>query len=79
MPSAGIAEAMDRHGVKSEVTDVPSEGMTLSETLLHAANDYGAGLIVLGAYGHSRFSEMIFGGATRYMIRKLDRPLLMSH
>jgi nucleotide-binding universal stress UspA family protein len=79
MPGASIAEAMVRHGVKSEVTDVPSEGMTVGETLLRAANDYGAGLIVLGTYGHSRFAEMIFGGTTRHMIRNLDRPVLMSH
>jgi nucleotide-binding universal stress UspA family protein len=79
LPSAGIAEAMDRHGVKSEVTDVTSDGMLVGETLLRAANDYGAGLIVLGAYGHSRFAEMIFGGATRHIIRNLDRPVLMSH
>jgi hypothetical protein len=38
--------------------------MLVDETLLRAANDCGAGLIVLGVYVHSRFAEMIFGGAT---------------
>jgi nucleotide-binding universal stress UspA family protein len=33
----------------------------------------------LGAYGHSRFSEMVFGGATRHVLHHLDLPVLMSH
>lgn len=79
LPAAGIAETLDRHGVKTEITDVVSDGMSAGETLLRAANDHGADLIVLGAYGHSRFSEMVFGGATRHIIGNLDRPALMSH
>jgi nucleotide-binding universal stress UspA family protein len=79
LPAAGIAETLDRHGVKTEITDVVSDGLSVGETLLRAANDHGADLIVLGAYGHSRFSEMVFGGATRHIIRNLDRPVLMSH
>jgi nucleotide-binding universal stress UspA family protein len=79
IPGAVIAESLDRHGVKTEITNISSDGMTVGETLLRAANDYGAGLVVLGAYGHSRFAEMIFGGATRDVLGNLDRPILMSH
>ncbi len=79
IPAAAIAEALDRHGVKTEITSVSSDGMTTGETLQRAANDYGAGLLVLGAYGHSRFTELIFGGATREVLRKLELPILMSH
>jgi nucleotide-binding universal stress UspA family protein len=79
LPAASIAESLDRHGVKTEVTDITSDGMKTGEALLRAAHDYGVGLLVIGAYGHSRFAEMIFGGATRYIIRKLDLPVLMSH
>lgn len=77
--AATIAETLDRHGVKAEITNLSSDGMAIGETLLRAAHDYGAGLLILGAYGHNRFSEMIFGGATRYVLRHLDRPILMSH
>jgi len=79
LPAAGIAEALDRHKIKTEVTNVSSDGMTVGETLLRAANDYGADILVLGAYGHSRFSEMVFGGVTRHVLRHLDRVVLMSH
>ena len=79
MAGASIAETLARHGIKIEVTAVSSDGLGTGETLIRAANDFGAGLIVLGAYGHNRFAEFIFGGATRHMIRNLDRPVLMSH
>lgn len=79
MPAAAIAEALDRHGVKTEITSVHSDGMTTGETLQRAANDYGAGILVMGAYGHSRFAELIFGGATREVLRHLELPVLMSH
>ena len=39
----------------------------------------GAGLIVMGAYGHSRLAEFIFGGATRFVLNRLVCPVLMSH
>jgi nucleotide-binding universal stress UspA family protein len=79
LPAAGIAETLDRHGIKAVITDVSSDGMSVGETLLRAAKDHGAELLVLGAYGHSRFSEMVFGGATRHVLHHLDLPVLMSH
>lgn len=78
-PEADIARALAHHGVKTEVVHVASDGMSAGDTLLRAAKDHGAGLIVMGAYGHSRFSEVIFGGATRHMFRNLNLPVLFSH
>lgn len=78
-PAADIAETLAHHGVKSEITHVVSDGMGAGDTLLRAANDYGAGIVVMGAYGHSRLTEFVFGGATRQALKKLDRPVLMSH
>lgn len=79
VPASDLAEALDRHGVTCELTDVASSGMTVGDTLQRAANDFGAGLLVLGGYGHSRFTELIFGGATREVLRKMEMPVLMSH
>ncbi len=79
MASASIAEALARHKVNVELLNVTSDGMNAGETLLRAANDHGAGLLVMGAYGHTRFTEFVFGGATRHAIHNLDRPVFMSH
>ena len=51
---------------------------------LRATDDLGdavsnADLIVMGAYGHSRFREAILGGATRYMLEQAEIPVLMAH
>jgi nucleotide-binding universal stress UspA family protein len=78
-PAAEIAESLAHHGVKTEITHVTSDGMNAGETLLRAAKDHGAGLLVMGAYGHGRFTEFIFGGATRHVFRNLSVPVLMSH
>lgn len=79
VPGAAIAEALDRHGIKTKTVNVSSDGAGVGETLIRAATDFGASIIVMGAYGHSRFTEFIFGGATRDIIRNLDRPIFMSH
>jgi nucleotide-binding universal stress UspA family protein len=53
--------------------------MGIAETLLSRAADLGADLIAMGAYGHSRWSERILGGATRGMLQSMTAPVLMSH
>jgi nucleotide-binding universal stress UspA family protein len=78
-PASEIAETLAHHGVKTEIIHVTSDGMSAGETLLRSAHDHGAGLLIIGAYGHGRFSEFIFGGATRYVFRNLTLPVLMSH
>ena len=79
VPGAAIAEALDRHGIDARTLTVHPEGQTIGETLLRTAKEQGAALIVMGAYGHNRFTEFVFGGATRHVLRHLDRPVLMSH
>jgi nucleotide-binding universal stress UspA family protein len=48
-----------------------------SNALLSQAADLGCDLIVMGAYGHSRLREMILGGVTRDMLRRMTVPVLM--
>jgi nucleotide-binding universal stress UspA family protein len=78
-PAAQIAETLAHHGVKVEIAHVPSDGFGAGDALLRSAKEFGAGLIVMGAYGHSRFTELIFGGATRHVLHHLNLPVLMSH
>lgn len=46
--------------------------------LLSRAASFGADLLVMGAYGHSRFTELVFGGATRTALHEAVLPVLMS-
>lgn len=50
-----------------------------ADALLRAAGVLGADLVVMGAYGHSRMREIIFGGFTRQVLQTADLPVLMAH
>ena len=76
---ADLAEALARHGVRAEAQGYPTDGQDEGQALMRCAEDSGAGLIVMGAYGHSRLAEFIFGGATRFVLNRLVCPVLMSH
>jgi nucleotide-binding universal stress UspA family protein len=55
-------------------------GRKIGPTLMQAACDFGAGLLVAGAYRHSRLGEAIFGGATHSFLAEATGPhLLISH
>ena len=48
----------------------------VSEGLLDAASEHMAGLIVMGAYGHSRMGELLFGGTSRALLNADKAPAL---
>ena len=79
VPGADLAETMARHGVNVEAQGYPTDGLDEGQALMRCAEDCGAGLIVMGAYGHSRLAEFIFGGATRFVLTRMNRPVLLSH
>lgn len=79
LPGAEIATSLSRHGAKTIAEPLPTSGMNAGEALLQKARDLGADLLVMGAYGHSRMREFVFGGATRHVLRHADIPVLMSH
>jgi len=69
-----------RHGVTAAAR-IPetSRNETAADQLDKVAGDVGAGLIVAGAYGHSRFRELILGGVTQYLVTQSARCVLLSH
>ncbi|HUF56312.1 MAG TPA: universal stress protein [Thermohalobaculum sp.] len=78
-PGADLGAALARHNPNVTVDRLPSLDRPVAKSLLEHAHDAGADLIVLGAYGHSRFAEAVFGGVTRDMLRDASLPLLMAH
>lgn len=78
-PEADLARRLSRHGVKSDFLALAKGGHDVGETLLRAAGERGADLVVLGGYGHSRLREWVLGGVTRTMLEKAKVPLLIAH
>jgi nucleotide-binding universal stress UspA family protein len=79
LPALDICSALARHHVKCEATEQVRPGIGVGETLLMLAKDFGADLLVMGCYGHSRLREFVFGGASRYVLQNTTVPVLMSH
>jgi nucleotide-binding universal stress UspA family protein len=77
-PGADVAAFLARHGVRVSVDVLASGGRSVADVLRQHATDIGAELIVMGAYGHSRMREWIFGGVTRSMLETTPVPLLMT-
>ena len=77
-PSADIAAYLSRHGIKINVS-VHRTKQDIGNALLSLAATLNSGMLVMGGYGHSRFKEMIMGGATRTILESMTLPVLMSH
>lgn len=78
-PGANIAGHLSRRGLTTNVRNVDSMGRSASLAILEEANTLGADLVVMGGYAHSRLRELVFGGATRELLRAANLPLLMAH
>ncbi|WP_027528926.1 universal stress protein [Bradyrhizobium sp. WSM3983] len=75
-----VAAWLARHGVTATARAAEATGSeTAAAQLERVAGDVGAGLIVAGAYGHSRFRELILGGVTQYLVTQTARCVLLSH
>ena len=77
-PGADVAAYLSRRGGKVAVDRLPSSGHSVADVLRQHATDTGAELVVMGAYGHSRLRERIFGGVTKSMIEDPGLAVLMA-
>jgi len=78
-PGGMLSQLLARHGVHTEVSVLAKTLPRTSEVLSRHAREIDADLIVMGAYGHSRFREAILGGTTRNMLEMADIPVFMAH
>jgi len=74
-----VSAYLQRHGVAVTVRTLPNPHKDVARAVRDHASESGAGLIVMGAYGHSRLLEWILGGATRGMLRGLAIPVILTH
>jgi nucleotide-binding universal stress UspA family protein len=73
-----VAAWLSRHGVSASELVPEKNGDAIAQLDAIAAN-VGAGVVVAGAYGHSRFRELILGGVTQHLITQSTRCVLLSH
>lgn len=74
-----VVSYLGRHGVTARSVVRAGEISSIAGEVLEVAREAEAGLIVSGAYGHSRTREWIFGGVTHDLLQHSNVCLLMSH
>ncbi len=75
---AAAAAMLQRHGLVVHSHQVDEPDGKAGEVLLAQAVGQDADLLVMGAYGHTRLREMVFGGATRHVLREATLPVLFG-
>lgn len=78
-PLAEIAGHMQRHGLRLETAVVNTNGQKVGLALLAEAQARNCDLMVMGAFGHSRLREMVFGGVTESVLANMSLPVLLSN
>ncbi|PJI39542.1 universal stress protein [Ferrovibrio sp.] len=77
------AKALARHlahsGIVAKVRHTTAGDMAVGDVLLSALADGNADLLVMGAYGHSRLRETVFGGVTATLLDSMTVPVLLSN
>lgn len=68
-----------QHGISAKLHVVECGGRDIASTLVEEADHRKADLIVMGAYGHSRLRERIFGGVTYHLLRGSPVSLIIAH
>jgi nucleotide-binding universal stress UspA family protein len=78
-PGMRLADYLAHRGVAASVARIEGRGRPIADILQEAARDRGAGLLVMGGFGHSRLRDFVLGGATSGVLRNPRLPILLSH
>ncbi|SDD14783.1 universal stress protein [Paraburkholderia lycopersici] len=80
IPGADIALVLARHGIGVEVTQLHTPPtVSVASALLARVEKLCGDLLVMGAYGHARWKELLLGGVTQTVLGAMPVPVLMSH
>jgi nucleotide-binding universal stress UspA family protein len=75
VPAEDAAAYLSRHGIHAQIMRWPDGRVAEGLIALAPAKDY----LVMGAFGHSRLRERLFGGVTRQLLQESPIPLLLAH
>jgi nucleotide-binding universal stress UspA family protein len=73
-----LAAALARHGANTSVSELSSNGRPVADVIAAQVHMSAADLLVMGAYGHSRLREFLFGGVTKSLLEAMPVATFMS-
>jgi hypothetical protein len=74
-----IPAILSEHGIAADLQIIPIGNEPFGQTLLSRAHAVGADMLVMGAYAHSPWRQLLLGGVTRWMVANADIPVFMRH
>jgi len=78
-PPLPVHDWLARQGIALHAVRQFPATASVGEALLAQAQAMQADLLVMGAWGHSRVSELILGGTTRHVLKHARLPVLLAH
>lgn len=79
LPPLDASEYLSRYRIKSKIHDLAADNSSVQAVLLSTVDALDASYMVMGAYGHSRAREFLFGGVTRNLFWDCPVPLVVAH
>ncbi len=78
LPPFDLAAYLARHEVNAQFRRFAPKG-EFGANILAAARETESDMIVMGAWGNSRITELVLGGATRHLFQNSELPLFVAH
>ena len=78
LPGAQLAATLDRHGIRVSIDTIGSGIRSTAQVIEAHVKATNSDLLVMGAYGHPRLRDWLFGGVTRSVMNKVQAPTLLS-
>ncbi|MBV9736336.1 MAG: universal stress protein [Acidisphaera sp.] len=75
--AADLVAYLHLHGIRPETATFRPIDREVGAGLLASAREFGADLLAMGAYSHSRLRQLILGGVTRHVLERADLPVMM--
>jgi nucleotide-binding universal stress UspA family protein len=76
--SRSIRRYLRQHGIDAGAETFERKG-EVAASILDKVAEIGGDLMVMGAFGSQKRSELVLGGVTQYVLEKANIPLLMAH
>lgn len=79
VPALTLEAYFEQHGVNAIYRTFTTDAQSAGASILASARWESADMIVMGAWGRSRLSELVLGGASRFLFKNSDIPLFVAH
>ncbi|MFT8719028.1 universal stress protein [Acetobacter sp.] len=73
-----VVDYLSMHNIMADRHEFQPIDRDMGRGLLGACQDFGADMLAMGAYSHSRLRQLILGGVTRHVLEHSTLPVLMS-